>query len=133
MAFPPHVSPASLKRDHIDVLTPYVGPLYISMCVKNAQSVRGNVHWSVRVNRPVAPLTKHHGYFKSNQILVSLSARFYLFVCVCPSLCVPLFVCLSLVYIVEWLLVLSRCEEKRISHRCRKQLDQPCYCKCLPP
>lgn len=31
--FPPHVSPASLKRDHIDVLIVHVGPLYISMCM----------------------------------------------------------------------------------------------------
>lgn len=110
--FPPHVSPASLKRDHIDVLTPYVGPLYISMCVKNAHV---NVHWSVRVNRPVAPLTKYHGYFKSNQTLYHFRLGFCLSVCVCPSLCVPLFVCSSLVYIVEWLLVLSRCEKKNFS------------------
>lgn len=44
MAFPPHVSPASLKRDHVDVLTPYVGPLYTSMRVENARLVHANVH-----------------------------------------------------------------------------------------
>lgn len=61
MAFPPHASPASPKRDHIDVLIPYVGPLYINMRVRVGALERACEQASCDVP---PPLTKCHGYFK---------------------------------------------------------------------
>lgn len=92
MAFPPHVSPASLKRDHIDVLIPYVGPLYISiyisMCV-NALFVHVSILCECGQMNSMCcpPPTKYHCYFKSDTTLCHVQLSF-----ICASVCLS--VCL---------------------------------------
>lgn len=123
---PPHVSPASLERDHIDVLFPFVGPLYISMrvwvCV-----------WMLYLSMYASCVTVQQNLERMSLNVLSrqIKSRTLHHVCQCVSVCASVCVCLSLVCVVVRLLVVLHFVG--VFQRCRKQLDQPCYCNCLPP
>ena len=107
MTFPPHVSPASLKRDHIDVLIPYVGPLYIStrvcvcvcVCVCPLRACKhtcASVQWSVDGWVEMPPLPKPNITITLNQARITFKLSFICFcMCVCVCVCVCVSVCAS--------------------------------------
>lgn len=105
-----------LKRDNVDVLIPYVGPLYISMPVSERciglwkHPARVKYGWISSKMPP--PLTKHP---KVRPDFVSIWAQFYLFLFVCFSVCASISVCLSPVCIVELLLVSSQFDGEFLS------------------